>query len=81
MEHVAKQLGNTPAICRKCYVHPAVLEGYLDGSLLESIKAQTDEILDHPHSGLTAEEVAVTAFLSRKLDQAIKSPGHELEMA
>src|SRR3989440_3301153 len=27
---VAKILGNTPAICRKCYVHPAVLESYLD---------------------------------------------------
>ena len=79
VEAVAKQLGNTPAICRKCYVHPAVLEGYLDGSLLESLKAQTDEILDHPHSGLTAEEVAVTAFLSRRLGEAIKSPEHTLE--
>jgi DNA topoisomerase-1 len=28
---VAKILGNTPAICRKCYVHPAVLEAYLEG--------------------------------------------------
>jgi DNA topoisomerase I len=26
---VAELLGNTPAICRKCYIHPAVLEGYL----------------------------------------------------
>src|SRR5438105_5209625 len=31
---VAEQLGNTQAVCRKCYVHPAVLEAYLDGSLL-----------------------------------------------
>ena len=81
VEAVAKQLGNTPAICRKCYVHPAVLEGYLDGSLLESIKAQTDEILDHPHSGLTAEEVAVTAFLSRRLEEAIKKPDQGLDAA
>ena len=79
VEAVAKQLGNTPAICRKCYVHPAVLEGYLDGSLVESLKAQTDEILDHPHSGLSAEEVAVTAFLSRRLDEAIRAPQHVLE--
>jgi len=31
---VAEQLGNTQAVCRKCYVHPAVVEAYLDGSLL-----------------------------------------------
>ena len=33
------RLGNTPAICRKCYIHPAVFEGYLDGSLAEGLKA------------------------------------------
>lgn len=30
---VAEHLGNTPAVCRKCYIHPAVLESYLAGSL------------------------------------------------
>jgi DNA topoisomerase-1 len=29
---VAELLGNTPAVCRKCYVHPAIIEGYLSGS-------------------------------------------------
>jgi DNA topoisomerase I len=33
IEEVARLLGNTKAVCRKCYVHPAVLEGYIDGSL------------------------------------------------
>jgi DNA topoisomerase-1 len=33
IELVSKKLGNTPAICRKCYVHPGVLDAYLDGSL------------------------------------------------
>jgi DNA topoisomerase IB len=33
IKQVAKQLGNTPAVCRKCYIHPAVLESYLAGSL------------------------------------------------
>ena len=31
VEQVAKQLGNTHAVCRKCYVHPAVFDAYLDG--------------------------------------------------
>jgi len=34
---VSKILGNTPAICRKCYVHPAVLENYLDGKSIEGV--------------------------------------------
>jgi len=40
---VAKRLGNTPAICRKCYIHPAVLEGYLDGSLRSMLAAVGQE--------------------------------------
>ena len=32
---VAKRLGNTPSVCRKCYVHPAVVEAYLAGALTE----------------------------------------------
>ena len=71
VENVAKRLGNTPAICRKCYIHPAVFEGYLDGSLAEGLKQRADELLDHPTGGLTAQEVALTAFLSRRLGETI----------
>lgn len=35
---VAKQLGNTPAVCRKCYVHPAVVEAYTRGTLREFLE-------------------------------------------
>jgi DNA topoisomerase IB len=34
VERVAERLGNTPAICRKSYVHPAVLDSYLDALLI-----------------------------------------------
>lgn len=74
VEHVAASLGNTPAICRKCYIHPAVFEGYLDGSLLEGLKTRADELLDSKGTGLTAEEAAITAYLSRRLGQALDSP-------
>ena len=33
IKDVARQLGNTTAVCRKCYIHPAVLSGYLMGTL------------------------------------------------
>ena len=43
IKQVAKRLGNTPAICRKCYIHPAVLEGYLNGSLRTTLAAVVKE--------------------------------------
>ena len=39
IETVAKRLGNTPAVCRKCYVHPAIIDGYVDGTLCDALKA------------------------------------------
>jgi DNA topoisomerase-1 len=43
IEAVAKRLGNTKAVCRKCYVHPLVLDSYLDGSLLEALNGRATE--------------------------------------
>jgi DNA topoisomerase IB len=58
VERVAARLGNTPTICRKCYVHPEVINAYLDGALHLEI-AQT---IDPDSSfGLTAAEAAVIA--------------------
>ena len=74
VEEVARRLGNTPAICRKCYIHPAVFDGYLDGSLLEGLKARADDVLEDKPPGLTPEEVAITAYLSRRLGEAIDDP-------
>jgi len=38
IEAVAKRLGNTKAVCRKCYIHPAVIGAYTDGSLLQPLR-------------------------------------------
>ena len=64
---VAKMLGNTPAVCRKCYVHPAVLETYLDGNLIEGLKERTEEMLENSLGDLRSEEAAVLAFLRERL--------------
>ena len=64
---VAKMLGNTPAVCRKCYVHPAVLESYLDGNLIEGLKERTEKMLENSLGDLRSEEAAVLAFLREKL--------------
>lgn len=74
IESVAKKLGNTPSICRKCYVHPAVLDSYLDGSLLEGLKARAQQELKEDLHALAPEEAAVLALLQRRLqsEEAIK---------
>lgn len=69
VESVSKMLGNTPAVCRKCYIHPAIFDGYLDGSLLEGLKARAEAVLEQADHALSAEEIAVVAFLERRLEE------------
>ncbi len=64
---VSKILGNTPAVCRKCYVHPVVLESYLSGAAIEGLKERTEQALSEQLDDLRAEEAAVMAFLQARL--------------
>jgi DNA topoisomerase-1 len=43
IEAVAKQLGNTKAVCRKCYIHPAVIETYVEGRLAQFLQRGPEE--------------------------------------
>src|SRR5580704_8558938 len=72
VEKVAKHLGNTPTICRRCYIHPAVLEGYLDGTMLQALADNTRKYLAENIDGMSAEEAAVGAFLRLRLDELAK---------
>ncbi len=67
IERVAKRLGNTVTICRKCYVHPAVLDAYLDGELLVNWQREAEGELRDELGSLGSEEAAVLAFLRRRL--------------
>jgi DNA topoisomerase-1 len=69
---VAKILGNTPTVCRKCYVHPVVLESYLDGDMIEGLRQKTEEALSEQLEDLRAEEAAVMSFLQAKLAELEK---------
>ena len=69
----AGRLGNTPTICRKCYVHPAVVEAYEDGSLLASEIGRHERNLIDPEDGLTREEAEVLAFLRRMEREAAET--------
>lgn len=67
IESVAEKLGNTPSICRKCYVHPAVLDAYLEGAALEVLRERTEEKLSEDLHALQPEEAAVLAMLQQRL--------------
>ena len=68
IERVAGRLGNTPTICRKCYIHPQVIDSYLARDLVLEVQEEIADELDA--SGLQGEEARVLRFLERRLADA-----------
>lgn len=56
VKRVASQLGNTPAVCRQCYIHPAIIDAFSAGDLTRLRTARK-------RKWLSAEEVALLNFL------------------
>jgi DNA topoisomerase-1 len=79
---VSRRLGNTPSICRKCYVHPAVIGSYLDG-LLAAALGRRGQASRRRIAGLSSHESSVLRMLERRA--ATPAPGadqrlrHELQ--
>jgi DNA topoisomerase-1 len=69
IEAVAARLGNTPAICRKCYIHPVVVDAYLEGTMREALQRRAERRLAEGLHELTSEEAAVLALLQQRLQQ------------
>ena len=67
IDQVAEQLNNTRSVCRKYYVHPAVLESYMDGNLLEHLGNGSKQ---GAKDDLAADEAAVVRLLQRHLGNA-----------
>jgi DNA topoisomerase-1 len=65
VETVAKHLGNTRTVCRRCYVHPAVIDAYLDGSLAAAMEQRVRQRLGGRRAPRL--ETAVLALLERRL--------------
>ena len=69
IESVAERLGNTPSVCRKCYVHPAVIEAYMDGSTIHTVKEMIEQEMTQSLGDLRPEEAAVLALLQQRLER------------
>lgn len=65
IERVAQHLGNTPAVCKNCYVHPAVLEAYESGRLHAAFGECLRASEKRPRAGLRPDEAAVLMLLGR----------------
>ena len=78
IESVSARLGNTPTICRKCYVHPEILDSYLEDALSLELREEIEEEMQGGLADLRPEEAAVLALLHSRLRRdAPVRPGGE----
>jgi len=70
---VSQRLGNTPSVCRKCYIHPAVLETYLSNSMPTLLKKLRLPRNAATH-GLLPEEQAMLHLLKHHTAKPTKNP-------
>lgn len=65
VKRVAEQLGNTPAVCRASYIHPAVIDAYMNGKTLEHFRPRKSRRIKLIHAGLEPEEAALIKMLNK----------------
>ena len=72
IKQTADRLGNTPAVARGSYVHPAILDAYLAGSIRGALVEAAEDQQTPPTGATPAEEAAVRALLRQRLDADVK---------
>jgi DNA topoisomerase-1 len=73
IKSVASCLGNTPSVCRKCYVHPAVLDVYMDGTMPAILKRRISRNLSKTCKRLQREERDLLRLLESRLKRSRKT--------
>lgn len=63
IRRVAERLGNTPSVCRSCYIHPKVLEAYMRGKSIEEFRPRRTRRISRQQPEYTVEEVALLNLL------------------
>ena len=63
------QIEQAKAVCRRCYVHPAVLEHYLDGATVAVLRSRAASLIVNGGRHLSREETAVLALLHRRMSR------------
>ena len=70
VKQVAARLGNTPSVCRKSYIHPAILNAYLDGSILQALHDFAEGAPRGEQHELDAAEAALLDLLQQRVEKA-----------
>ncbi len=65
IEQVASRLGNTTSVCRKCYIHPAIIDAYLDQSLIKTLQRRTERELKQSLNRLKPRRSGRTGTFAR----------------
>jgi DNA topoisomerase-1 len=72
VESVARSLGNTKTVCRKCYIHPAILDAYEEGVTIRTVGARAINVMRG--AGLEDAEAAAAAILASDLRRKGRTP-------
>lgn len=75
IELVAQSLGNTRTVCRKSYVHPVVIDAYLNGSLSDAFQKGSSGATASSQRAIRQEEAAVLTLLRRRATRSCSSRG------
>jgi DNA topoisomerase I len=70
IKSVAERLGNTPSVCRKCYVHPAVIETYMGGEMIKTFEQEVKRALPRSPHALRREEFDLLRLLELEAKMA-----------
>ena len=76
VKRVAEHLGNTPTVCRNCYIHPAVFDRYLSGVTLEEFRMRGERRIRRLQPEYEVEEQALLKLFSDKLSAGKPSNGN-----
>ncbi|HWS99348.1 MAG TPA: hypothetical protein VN256_03675 [Pyrinomonadaceae bacterium] len=68
VKRVAERLGNTPTVCRGCYIHPKVLDSYLRGVTLEQFRRRVERNIKRIQPEYEVEEIALLKMLRAQPD-------------
>ena len=73
---VAELLGNTPAVCRKCYIHPVIVEAYLKRTRIAGLNgdSQVSGVSQSPRSGTSSSKVPARGKIVENYKRAIAFP-------
>ncbi len=72
IESVAERLGNTPTVCRKCYVHPEIIQSCMDGTMLQTLRTRAEREMSGSLGELRPEEAAILALLQQRLSRDLE---------